>query len=889
MATESTGRGAERPGARLGLLGGTFDPPHRGHLLIAELAKARLGLDRVLFIPSRQPYHKVSPGAPFDDRAAMARLLIEGQPGFEVLEIERDGTGPSFTVDLLERMRGGDFRSDLLFFLMGADSLRDLARWKDYRRIFDLATLVALSRPGYPLEAPGLEPELSARVVRIEAEGIDVSSTALRTALGEGKGSPWLPDPVAAYARARGLYRGLDAAEAAAEAAALRERIRAADDAYYLEDRPVMSDLEYDGLQRRLAELEARFPALVTPDSPTLRVSGGVLEKFAKVEHRDRLQSLGNAYSREELTEFEARLVKGLDGVPPGGYWVEPKLDGLSVAVSYRTGVLARAATRGDGAIGEDVTANMRTVRNLPLRLREPVDLVVRGEVVLPLAEFRALNAGLEEAGDEPFANPRNAAAGSVRQLDTRITRGRKLRFYAYQVMGASPETLPTQEAMSRYLARLGFQVPDGATRLETMAEVWDWLELQQRKRHSLPYDTDGAVVKLDRVDFQALLGATSKAPRWAIAYKYPPERRATVLRAMTWQVGRTGVLTPVADLDPVVLGGTTVVHASGHNWNQIEGKGLYLGAEVEVEKAGEIIPYIVGLSVRGRDGRAAHLADRPEDALARPERCPVCATPVVQEEGQVALVCPNRLGCPTQIVRRIQHFCSRDALRIDGLGPAILEQLVGELGLVSTCGDLFRLEVADLLRLRETKETLAGKLFRSIRSRKDAPLARVLYGLGIDHVGGHAALQLARAFPDLRAIQAAPRERLLEIDGVGGTIADSLAAYFASILGAREVESLGAAGLPMPNPDFRAAPVDGPLTGKTLVVTGTLARFGRAEAKAAIEALGGKVAGSVSKKTDFLVAGEEAGSKLDKAQELGVRVLSEPEFYRLVDERRLP
>jgi DNA ligase (NAD+) len=666
-----------------------------------------------------------------------------------------------------------------------------------------------------------------------------------------------------------------DKADVQARLKELREEIRRHDQLYYLEDAPEITDQEYDALQQEVLRLEEAHPDLRTPDSPSLRVSGGVIDAFEKVKHAWPLQSLGNAYSREDLEEFLARARRGLDDVDPGAVWVEPKLDGLSVALTYEGGLLVRGATRGDGAVGEDVSHNIRTIRNLPLRLNEAVDITVRAEVVQPIEDFEAHNARLEAAGEEPYKNPRNAAAGAIRQLDSKLAEERRLRAYAYQVQGPPPEGVESQGEGVAYLRRLGIPVV-GGVQCETVDELWAEVERLRETRGDHSYETDGAVVKLERLAFQRTLGSTSKAPRWAVAFKFPPERKATVLEDLVWQVGRTGALTPVAYLEPLRLAGTTVSRASCHNIDFLREKDLHLGDRVAVEKAGDIIPQVVEV--------VAPASDRREIPI--PEVCPACGAPVQRAEGEAALRCMDRIGCSAQALRRIQHFCARRAMNVDGIGPAILEQLVGDLGKVRTAGDLYRLTVEDFLELRETKETLATKLFEAVKATRDRPLERVLFALGIDYVGTFAAGLLARKHEDLDALEKATPESLEAIDGIGGKIAGSVVEYFRSELGRAEVESLRAAGLHFPNPSFKATSEGGPLEGRTLVLTGSLEQMTRAQAKERIQGAGGRVTSSVSKKTSYVVAGADPGSKLTKAQDLGVPVVDEAGLVALLEGR---
>lgn len=862
---------------RLGLLGGTFDPPHLGHLRIAAAAHQALGLDRVLFVPAAKPYHKGGSHLRFDQRVALTERAIAGFPHYAVDDYERGQEKPSYTVDLLAHFHDLGYTRENLFFLIGADSLRDLPGWHGCPKLFEMATLVALSRPGYTLESPGLPSRLLEQVRKVELEALDISSSQLRDWLLAGQeeeAAPFLPQGVLEHAREHFLY-GLGADAVGHRIAELREQIRAHDVAYYLEDSPRISDRDYDALQCELLSLEEAHPHLRTDDSPSQRVSGAVLDEFQKVEHLHPLLSLGNAYDEADLGKFRERLQRGLDGVEPGALWIEPKLDGLSVALTYHQGLLVQGATRGDGRVGEDVTHNIRTIRNLPLRLNEPVDLVVRAEVVQPVEDFERHNQKLLDQGEEPYKNPRNAAAGAIRQLDSSLAAERRLAAFCYQVLGDPPEGLGyrTQAELSATLERLGLPIARGK-RVETPEALWSEVQRIGSERERFPFEIDGAVVKLDEIRKQRALGATSKAPRWAVAFKFPAQQGSTRLEDLVWQVGRTGALTPVAHLAPVELAGTTVSRASCHNVDLIREKDLHIGDLVAVEKAGDIIPQVVAVVEAAPDRRPIPI----------PEVCPSCGAPVERPEGEAALRCSDRVNCPDQVLRRLQHFCSRRAMNIDGVGPAILEQLIRDLGLVRRCGDLYTLTVEDLLRLRETKETLATKLHAAIQATRTAPLHRLLYALGIDFVGSFAAGALAEAFEDLASLRGASKEALVAIDGVGEKIADSFLGYLSSEQGRAEVERLLEVGLELSNPRFRAAPSEGVFTGKTVVLTGTLEGFTRSQAKELIQDLGGRVTSSVSKKTSYLLTGADPGSKLAKAEKLGVEILDEAGFRQLVE-----
>ncbi len=863
-----------KPGERLALFGGTFDPPHLGHLEIADVARSKLSLDTILFVPAAHPYHKEGPKTVYEDRVEMTRRLLENRPTYRVSTIESTWEGRSYTVDLLRHFAKKGWEREALFFLMGADSLVDLPRWKDHETILSLATIVAVTRPGYPLESPDLNPELLKTIERLEFRGVDVSSSQLREAFAVGKKNPVLrqvSQSVRDYVEERLLYT---TGKAQARIQALRQEIRRLSDRYYQDDDPEVTDQEFDRMMETLRGLEAAHPNWADPTSPTEIVGGTVSEGFQKAEHPYPLLSLGNAYSSEDLEDFLNRCQRGLDDRVPGSIWVEPKLDGLSVAIRYEKGRFVRGATRGDGRVGEDITENLKTLRNLPQTLPEPVDLELRAEIVQPIAEFEAFNKALLAAGEAPYKNPRNAAAGAIRQLDSKLTRKRNLEVYAYQVLSETPEAMDVQEQTVAWLQSLTIPVA-GGTLCQDLPSLVAEVERLKTIRADHPYETDGAVVKLNSITYQDFLGATSKAPRWAIAYKYPPERSTTVLEDVVWQVGRTGALTPVAHLTPLDLAGTTVSRASCHNIDFIQEKALHKGALVSVEKAGDIIPQVVAVVTP---------AAEPVE-IAIPTECPACSAPTERLEGEAALRCSNRVHCPAQVLRRMQHFCSRRAMNIDGVGPAILEQLVSEQKAVVRLGDLYQLQVADFLKLRETKETLATKLFDAVQATKDAPFDRVLYALGIDFVGTFAAGLLAQNYETLEALEKTQLEDLEALDGIGQKIAQSVLDYLGSDLGRAEIESLRIAGLQFPNPRYRAEVSGGVFDGKIVVLTGTLDTMTRSQAKEKIQALGGRVTGSVSKKTNYLVAGEEAGSKLAKAQKLGVPILSEADLVQLLTE----
>ena len=659
----------------------------------------------------------------------------------------------------------------------------------------------------------------------------------------------------------------------------LRREIERHNRLYYLDAQPEITDQEYDHLYRELVDLEAAHPELADPDSPTQRIGGQPLETFQTVEHEVPMMSIDNTYSPEEVREFEARLRRLLDQGQAVEYVVEPKIDGLALSLRYEAGRLVRAATRGDGRRGDDVTHNIRTVRDVPLRLageNPPAVLVVRGEVYLAKSQFARINQEREAEGEPLFANPRNAAAGSLKQLDPRITAQRGLRFFGYAiglVEGASPPA--TQMAVLNLLKKLGLPVNPNIELFADLEKLIASFDERLRRRHELDYEIDGLVIKVNSLDQQRRLGATSKAPRWCIAYKFAAEQAATKLLAVTLQVGKTGTITPVAELEPVLLAGSTVSRASLHNFDEVERKDVRVGDTVVVEKAGEIIPQVV--EVR-RDLRPGHLPP-----IAPPRTCPVCDGPAVRDPEGVYVRCINP-SCPAQRKERLRYFAGRDQMDIEGLGAALVEQLVDS-GLVTGPADLYTLTAEQLEDLERMGRKSSENLVRAIAESKGRSLDRVLAALNIRHVGGHVAELLAQAYGSIEAIieAATDPETLQTVSGIGPVVAQSISDFFAGQAGRALVERLKAAGLTM-KADRSAAPAaEQVLSGKTLVVTGTLETFSRQEIETIIKQLGGKAGGSVSKKTSYVVAGEEAGSKLDKARKLGVPVLSEKEFLKLI------
>ncbi|RKY16848.1 MAG: DNA ligase (NAD(+)) LigA [Planctomycetota bacterium] len=681
-----------------------------------------------------------------------------------------------------------------------------------------------------------------------------------------------------------------------ARAAELRETLTRANRLYHEEDAPEIPDAEYDRLFRELVELEEAHPELARPDSPTRRVGSAAAGPLGDVEHRVPMLSLGNAFDADELRAFDARVRKGLglaeDDEGPR-YVAELKIDGLAISLRYEAGRFVLGATRGDGRTGEDVTANLRTIEAIPDELGEPLTLEVRGEVYMPKAEFARINAEREEAGLPLYANPRNSGAGSLRQLDPAVTAARNLSAWFYILLEDDGRAGDTQSAALDRLETLGFPVqPDHQAGLD-IEGVIDFAERWREPRHDLPYETDGVVVKVDRIDLQARLGMVSRAPRWAIAYKYPPEQVETVVEDIVPYVGRTGTLTPVAHLRPVLVAGSTVARATLHNLDEVRRKDVRIGDRVVLHKAGDVIPEVVRSIVDARDGS--------EREFVMPQLCPVCAAVVVQDEGEVRHRCSNPF-CPAQVIQGLGHFVSRGGMDIEGAGFVVLDQVLRR-ELVKGPADFYRLRAEDLVELERFGQKSADNLIAAIDRSRRRPLARILAALGIRHVGEQTAIDLAlwiaatwppgegEAEADwtrriAEALAATEAERFEAVPGIGGVVAASIGQFFdgndtAGLLG--ELAGVGVVAIPPDVPD--AADVGGPFSGKTVVVTGTLESFDRKSAEAAIRGAGGKVARSVSRKTDYLVAGTNAGSKLAKAQELGVAVLDEAAFRALLGE----
>lgn len=649
----------------------------------------------------------------------------------------------------------------------------------------------------------------------------------------------------------------------------LRQALEQANYEYYVLDAPSMSDYEFDHKLRRLEELEAAHPELVTPDSPTQRVGGKVADGFDEVVHRVPLESLQDVFSLEELGEFDQRVREALpDGVE---YDVEPKVDGLSVALEYENGVFVRGATRGDGLVGEDVTENLKTIRSIPLRLPEALPaLIVRGEVFMPRQVFEDLNAEAELQGKPLFANPRNAAAGSLRQHDPKIAASRRLDIRVFNIQWAEGRAFATHSEALEYLTSQRFKVIPHETCAD-IASVGEVIGRMGEERESYPFDIDGAVVKVNDLSDRERLGSTAKFPRWAAAFKYPPEQKESVVEDIVIQVGRTGVLTPKAIVKPVRLAGTTVTNATLHNQDFITEKDIRIGDTVLVQKAGEIIPEIVSV-IREK---------RPEgsEPYLLPKTCPVCGAPVERDEDGAHIRCTGA-ECPAQRLRHLVHFASRDAMDIEHLGPAVVEGLVGA-GLVKGPGDLYRLKAEDVEQLERMGKKSAENLMAAIERSKSAGLGRLLFAFGIRQVGQKAGKVLAARFGTLDALMAADAETLTAVPDIGAITAQSLLEWFQSPQSRHLIETLREAGVSFESTE---APVGETLAGKTFVLTGTLPTLERKEAAALIEAQGGKVTSSVSKKTSYVVAGEAAGSKLQKAVELGVTILTEAELLRLLE-----
>lgn len=661
-----------------------------------------------------------------------------------------------------------------------------------------------------------------------------------------------------------------------AEADKLRREIRHNEYLYYVLDAPEITDAEYDRMMVRLRELEARYPDSIPADSPTQRVGGRASSQFTEVRHLEPLLSLGNVFSAEELRAFDERVRSGLPAGSKVEYVMEPKIDGLACSLIYENGTLVRAATRGDGVVGENVTVNVRTIRSIPLTLKVPEGeavpelLDVRGEVYMPRQAFMRLNEQRAERGESEFANPRNAAAGSLRQLDPQVTASRSLSFFAYYLVGEGAQ--PKHSESLALLAHYGFKVSENYKVVENIDEAIKYIGDFNELRQGLSYDTDGAVIKVNDVYQQRILGATGKDPRWATAYKYPPEQAETTLEDIDWRVGRTGVLTPTAVLTPVKLSGSVISRATLHNEDFIRAKDIRIGDRVVINKAGEIIPEVLRVVVEKRTG--------DEKEVEIPNVCPECGWRVERQGEEAAIRCTNP-HCPALGREGLIHFVSRDAMNIDGCGPSVINALL-DAGLVRDAADLYSLRKEDLLKLERMGEKSADNLLAALTESKKNELDKLLFALGIRHVGAKVARILATEFGSMEKLQQAQPEELAQIRDIGDKIAESAVTWLNVPSNIDLVERLAAAGLTMTfTPP--ASQEDNPFFGKTLVFTGTMPTLGRAEAKTMAQDVGAKVSGSVSKKTDYVIAGAEAGSKLEKAQQLGVTVIDEAEFLRLL------
>lgn len=659
---------------------------------------------------------------------------------------------------------------------------------------------------------------------------------------------------------------------AAARVDELRALLRHHDRRYYVENDPEISDFEYDKLVAELTHLEEVHPDLVTPDSPTQRVSGVPTDGFETVEHAVPMLSLDNTYSADELREFDGR-VRGRLPSEDVAYVVELKLDGVSVSLVYRDGALVRGATRGDGARGDDVTANIRTIRSIPLRLDPPHDhasVEVRGEVFMPRAGFERLNHERKRSGEQPFANPRNAAAGSLKLLDPAEAGRRPLDAFFYQLFGGA---VATQHEATHVMREMGLRVNPETVLCPDIDAVVGRVEEWERRRAGLDYDTDGMVIKIDSLEQQARLDATTKSPRWGIAYKFPAQSATTVVRGIVVQVGRTGKLTPVAILDPVTVSGSTVSRATLHNQDEVDRLDVRVGDAVLIEKGGEVIPKVVKIIPGQRTGRPRR--------FRMPERCPVCGEPVARPEGEVDVRCAN-VACPAQVKRSIEHFASRGAMDIEGLGTALVEQLV-DAGLVEDYGDVYALEADELASLDRMGERSSANLVRAIGESRKRPFANVLFALGIRHVGARVARVLAEHYPSMKALRAATEPELSQVPEVGPVIASSVAAFLGTSRNRKVIDKLVKAGVNMK--DAARPGAGAPLAGKTIVLTGALESMTRQEAAEAIVRAGGRVASAVSSRTDFVVVGSDPGSKSRRAVELGVETIDERAFRALLGE----
>lgn len=657
-----------------------------------------------------------------------------------------------------------------------------------------------------------------------------------------------------------------DKEQSAKRAQELKDRLNYYSRKYYVDDDPEIEDYEYDMLQRELKAIEDKYPDLVTPDSPTVRVGGSAENLFSKVEHRVRMESLQDAFSFAEIEEFDRRVRETEWDVR---YVVEPKIDGLSVSLEYINGVLTRGSTRGDGDVGEDVTANLRTVRSIPLKIKTPLPfLEVRGEVYMPKSVFASLVTRQELDGEKPFKNPRNAAAGSLRQKDSKVTAGRGLDIFVFNVQQIEGAQLSSHKQSLDFLREQGFHTIPFYTRFDNITDVISELKRIGEIRSGLEYDIDGAVIKVDDFAQRERLGSTSKFPKWAVAFKYPPEEKTTKLVDIEIGVGRTGVLTPTAVFEPVLLAGSTVSRATLHNQDFITEKDIRIGDEVAIRKAGDIIPEVVRV--------VSHAENSVPYIL--PSICPSCSAPVIREEGEAAVRCVNP-ECPAQLLRNVIHFCSRDAMDIEGLGDALVEKFIAE-NLISNVADIYDITAGEIMMLEGHQERSAKNLVEAIERSTQNDLSRLLFALGIRHIGQKAAKLLSEHFGDIDSIIAASEEEIAEIDGFGGIMAKSAAEFFSMTQTADLIERLKAAGVNMKS--LKEKSDDQRFAGLTFVLTGTLPTLSRKEATEIIENLGGKASSSVSKKTSYVVAGEETGSKLQKATDLGIPVITQDDLLKM-------
>jgi DNA ligase (NAD+) len=648
---------------------------------------------------------------------------------------------------------------------------------------------------------------------------------------------------------------------------------------YYVLARPEISDREYDKLYAELEELLKQRPDLITPDSPILRVGGEPLEEFKHVQHIVPMMSLSNTYSKEELIEFDNRVRKLLGGRAVS-YVVEPKIDGVAVSLMYENGILVVGSTRGDGVVGDDITANLRTIRTIPLRLfgdtKMPARLEVRGEVYMTKEGFQKLNKEKEERGEELFANPRNAAAGSLKLLDPKIVAQRNLDAVFYATGAVEGIEWETHEEMCLALKNFGFKIPSRSWKCSDISEVLKAISELQQMRHDFPFEIDGAVVKVNERKYYQTLGATAKSPRWAVAYKYEPERARTKIRDIIVQVGRTGILTPVAELEPVSVAGSVITRATLHNEDEIIRKDIRIGDFVFVEKAGDVIPAVVGVDVSARKG--------DEKIFRMPKRCPVCGQPTTRKEGEVAVRCEN-MQCPAQIKRWILHFAQRRAMDIEGLGDALVDQLVDK-QMIRDPADLYSLKAEDIEKLERMGKKSAANLIAGIEDSKNRDLWRVIFAMGIRHVGEGTAQRLEQHFASMDELAQADKEKLTLIPDIGPVVAESICMFFADPKNKKVIEKLRSAGVNLKRKQITTA-TKGKLAGLTFVLTGTLMSMTRDQASEKIRQLGGNVSSSVSKKTSFVVAGPGAGSKLAEAQRLGIKIIDEQEFLKLIEEKK--